>query len=146
MRILAALLLLPLCSCFMSRSTVNVPLERAKIEQLQPGTTTAKEVVERLGAPNEVIQLGHRSAYRYDFVNLKREGFTVILFTALNEDTRADRAWLFFDSKDVLTHLGSTFEGNQARYAMPWEDIHGTQAKDPAADAKPAEGQKPDGD
>jgi len=140
MRILALLSLLTLGSCFMSRSTTNVPLERAKIEQLQPGTSTAKQVVELLGAPSEVIQLGNRSAYRYDFVNLKREGFTVILFTALNEDTRADRAWLFFDSKDVLTHLGSTFEGNQARYAMPWEDIHGTAAK-PASEAK-----KPDGD
>jgi len=129
MRLLAALLLLPLCSCFMSRSTVNVPLESAKIEQLHPGTTTAKEVVELLGAPNEVIQLGNRSAYRYDFTNRKTEGFTVILFTCLNEDTRADRAWLFFDSKDVLTHVGSTFEGNNARYALPWDDIHGSEAE-----------------
>jgi outer membrane protein assembly factor BamE (lipoprotein component of BamABCDE complex) len=131
MRHLVALLLLTLSSssCFMSRSVTNVPLERAKLEQLHPGTTTAKEVVEILGAPSEVIQLGSRSAYRYDFTNLKREGFTVILFTAFNEDTRADRAWVFFDSKDVLTHMGSTLEGNDARYAMPWTDIHGTQAE-----------------
>ena len=130
MRNLAALLLLTLSSCFMSRSMVNVPLVRAKFEELKPGTTTAREVVQLLGAPSEVIQLGSRSAYRYDFTNQKREGFTVILFTCLNEDTRADRAWLFFDAKDVLTHLGSTFEGNQARYALPWEDVHGTKDAD----------------
>jgi outer membrane protein assembly factor BamE (lipoprotein component of BamABCDE complex) len=129
MRLLALLPLLTLSSCFMSRSVTNVPLERAKLEQLHPGTTTAKEVVELLGAPTEVIQLGSRSAYRYDFTNLKRAGFTVILFTCLNEDTRADRAWMFFDSKDVLTHMGSTYEGNDARYALPWDDVH----------AKPAE-------
>jgi outer membrane protein assembly factor BamE (lipoprotein component of BamABCDE complex) len=134
MRLLAALLLLTLSSCFMSRSVTNVPLERAKLEQLHPGTTTAKEVVEILGAPTEVIQLGSRSAYRYDFTDMKREGFTVILFTCLNEDTRADRAWMFFDSKDVLTHMGSTLEGNDARYAMPWDDIHGAKAQvQPAA-------------
>lgn len=130
MRLLPAFLLLFLGSCFMSRAVTNVPLERAKFEQLRPGTTTAKEVVELLGAPTEVIQLGSRSAYRYDFTNLKREGFTVILFTCLNEDTRADRAWLFFDAKDVLTHVGSTFEGNQARYALPWDDVHGTKSDD----------------
>ena len=136
MRHLAALLLLALSSCFMSRSVTNVPLERAKLEQLQPGTTTAKEVVELLGAPSEVIQLGHRSAYRYDFTNLKRAGFTVILFTALNEDMRADRAWLFFDAKDVLTHMGSTFEGDQAQYALPWEEIHGQPAEAAPAEKK----------
>ena len=139
MRHLVALLLLGLSSCFMSRSVTNVPLQRAKLEQLHPGTSTAKEVVEVLGAPSEVIQLGSRSAYRYDFTNLKRAGFTVILFTCMNEDTRADRAWLFFDSKDVLTHMGSTLEGNDARYAMPWEEIHGVPAEAKPAETKPAE-------
>jgi outer membrane protein assembly factor BamE (lipoprotein component of BamABCDE complex) len=125
MRLLAAVLLLTLSACFMSRSTVNEPLRRAQFEQLHPGTTTAKEVVELLGAPNEVVQLGTRSAYRYDFTNLKREGFTVIVFSALNEDARADRAWLFFDAHDVLTHFGSTFEADKARYQMPWSDENG---------------------
>jgi hypothetical protein len=125
MRLLAALLLLGLSSCFISRSTTNVPLRRAQLEQLHPGTTTAKEVVELLGAPSEVVQLGARSAYRYDFTNLKRAGFSIIILSFLNEDTRADRAWLFFNQYDNLTHVGSTFEGNQAEYAMPWQKIHG---------------------
>ncbi len=126
MRSLAALLLLlPLGSCFLSRSTTNQPLHAPLLSQLHPGTTTAKDAVELLGAPNEVVQLGSRSAYRYDFTNLKRAGFTIIILSFLNEDTRADRAWLFFDAKDVLTHVGSTLEGNSARYAMPWQDIHG---------------------
>jgi hypothetical protein len=69
-----------------------------------PGETTAKDVVEALGAPNEVVQLGTRSAYRYDFTVEKTAGFTLIIITFLNDDTRADRAWLFFDKDDVLTH------------------------------------------
>ena len=127
MRILAALLLLGLSSCFISRSTTNVPRQRSRLDELRPGTTTAKEVVELLGAPNEVVQLGSRSAYRYDFGIMKRAGFTIIIVSFLNEDARTDRAWLFFNKDEILTHVGSTFEGNQAQYAMPWQEIHGVE-------------------
>jgi len=127
MRILAALLLLGLSSCFISRTTTNVPLQRSRLDELQPGKSTAKQVVELLGAPNEVVQLGSRSAYRYDFAIMKRAGFSIIIVTFLNEDARTDRAWLFFDKDELLTHVGSTLEGNQAQYAMPWQDVHGVE-------------------
>ncbi len=55
---------------------------------------------------------------------LKRAGFSIIILSFLNEDTRADRAWLFFDAKDVLTHAGSTLQSKNATYAMPWVDVH----------------------
>jgi hypothetical protein len=121
------LLLLALLApaCFISRTTVNEPIWRADVDQFVPGRTTAKEVVARLGAPNEVVQLGSRTAYRYDFTVLKRAGFSLILVSFLNEDTRADRVWLFFDAKDVLTHAGATLQAADARYAMPWAHIHG---------------------
>jgi len=75
--------------CFVSRSMINEPLKRPEIDKLVPGQSTAKEAVEILGAPNEVVQLGSRTAYRYDYSIQKRAGFTVILVTVLNEDTRA---------------------------------------------------------
>ncbi|MBK7645594.1 MAG: hypothetical protein IPJ19_21610 [Planctomycetes bacterium] len=119
MRLLAALLLLLTFSLLLPfASTSNEPL-RKKHREVHAGTTTAKEAIEILGAPTEVIQLGTRSAYRYDFTTLKRAGFSIIILSFLNEDTRADRAWLFFDAHDVLTHVGSTLEGNEAEYAMP---------------------------
>ena len=111
-------------SCFVSRTMVNEPLRRAEIDRLVPGQTKAADVVAILGAPNEVVQLGSRTAYRYDFSILKRAGFTIIVLTFLNEDTRTDRVWLFFDKDDLLTHLGSTLEAKDARYAMPWQDVH----------------------
>ena len=116
------LLLAP--GCFVSRSTVNEPLARPELERFVPGTTTAKEVVEALGAPNEVVQLGNRTAYRYDFSVAKNAGFSIIIVTFLNNDLRSDRVWLFFDSKDVLTHAGSTFQSRDAEFAMPWQEIH----------------------
>lgn len=108
--------------CFMSRTSLNEPLRAPVIEGLVPGTTTASEVTALLGAPNEVVQLGQRSAYRYDFTNTKRAGLTFIVITFLNEDTRSDRIWLFFDAKDVLTHSGATFQGAGTEYSMPWDD------------------------
>jgi outer membrane protein assembly factor BamE (lipoprotein component of BamABCDE complex) len=111
-------------SCFLSRSTVNEPLRGAEIEKLLPGKTTAAEVTQLLGAPSEVVQLGARTAYRYDFSVRKRGGFSIIVLTFLNEDARSDRIWLFFDEDDLLTHAGSTSEAANARYAMPWQDVH----------------------
>ena len=108
--------------CFISRDSLNRPLRDEVAAELVPGQTTAKDVTDKLGAPNEVVQLGQRTAYRYDFTNTKRAGFTVILVTFLNEDTRSDRIWLFFDAKDVLTHTGATFQGEDTEYAMPWDD------------------------
>ena len=121
----ALLLILALApSCFVSRSMVNEPLRRAEIDRLVPGTTKAGEVTAILGAPNEVIQLGSRTAYRYDFSEQKRAGFTLIVVTVLNEDMRTDRVWLFFDKDDLLTHMGSTLQAADTRYAMPWVDVH----------------------
>ena len=121
--VLSAVSLTP--GCFIARTTVNTPLRHAELAAFEPGKTTAKDVVEKLGAPNEVVQLGTRSAYRYDFSVLKRGGFTIIVLTLLNDDTHTDRVWLFFDSKDVLTHSGATLQSTYAEYAMPWQDLDG---------------------
>jgi len=119
--LLLALLLLP--GCFLSRETTNEPLLRDLIEGLQVGKTTATEAAEILGAPSEVVELGDRSAWRYEHVVSKTAGFTLILVTFVNDDRRADRCWLFFDAKDVLVHVGTTLDAADARYAMPWQDI-----------------------
>ncbi|MBL8860331.1 MAG: hypothetical protein JNL28_17610 [Planctomycetes bacterium] len=122
---LAFLLLIPVfSSCFISRRTANEPLQEKRMETLQTGTSTAADVAATLGAPNEVVQLGKRMAWRYDFTNAKTAGFTILILTFINEDARADRAWLFFDENSVLQYAGSTLEAKHAGYAMPWQDIH----------------------
>ena len=111
-------------SCFVARTAVNEPLDIAAVRSLVPGETTAKEAVERLGAPSDVVQLGKRFAYRYDHTINKRAGLFLIVIALFNEDARQDRTWLFFDEKSVLTHVGSTFSSHRPQYAVPWEDIH----------------------
>ena len=120
-RLLPLLLLLALPGCFVSRGTTNAPIRRASLRDLVPGTSTAADATTRLGAPSEVVQLGSRTAYRYDFGTTKRAGLTLVVATFINEDTDADRVWLFFDARDVLTHVGATLEADRARYAMPWQ-------------------------
>jgi hypothetical protein len=121
---LLALLLFLAPACAITRHTDNEPLESSALQSLRPGVTTASEVVGLLGAPVDVVQLGRRSAYRYEYTNTKRAGIFLLVLGLLNEDTRADRAWVFFDENQVLTHSGVTLRGDEAEYAMPWQDVH----------------------
>ncbi len=119
--LLLAVLLTP--GCFLSRTYVNAPIEEASIAQLRPGQTTAAQVVALLGAPTEVVQLGRRSAYRYEHDQQKRAGLFLIVVVFSNNDNQADRTWVFFDENDVLSHVGTTLEADTAQYAMPWSDL-----------------------
>jgi len=123
-RPLLALLLVLLPGCAIMRTSENVPLDAARLEVLEPGTTTAAQVVEALGAPVDVVQLGRRSAYYYRFTNIKRAGLVLVVVNFLNVDERTDRAWVFFDENQVLTHVGVTLQGAEARYALPWENLY----------------------
>lgn len=122
--ILVAVLAAFLCSaCFISRDRANEPLEKQRIDALVIGQAKAADVAAALGAPTEVVQLGRRSAWRYDFTTQKTSGFTLIVVTFLNTDKRSDRCWLFFDEGDVLRHVGTTLDADDTRYAMPWQDV-----------------------
>ena len=122
---LAALVLAAsLSSCFVTRQTVNVPLEEQKLDSLVPGQTTASEVAELMGGPNEVVQLAYRSAWRYDYQVMKRSGLVLILVNFLNEDLHEDRAWVFFDKDDVMTHMGKTLQSDLSEFAMPWYELN----------------------
>jgi outer membrane protein assembly factor BamE (lipoprotein component of BamABCDE complex) len=123
-RFAAILLLSVLPACVVGYSSTNEPLDPELVQKLVPGKTTAKEVVELLGAPTEVVQLGRSSAYRYDHTVTKAAGLILVVVILGNLDSRADRLWVFFDEHAVLTHLGSTFASHHTQYAMPWEDVH----------------------
>lgn len=119
-----ALLFLCTPACAIARTSENEPLDARALHALQPGVSSAAEVVAALGAPVDLVQLGRRSAYLYRFTSSKRAALFLVLIGFYNQDTRADRAWVFFDENQVLTHVGVTLEADQAEYAMPWEDLH----------------------
>ncbi len=117
---LLGLLLLP--ACFFARTRVNEPVEAAREVNLPPGTPAA-EVVAILGAPQQVVEIGNRSAYRYEYAQTKRAGLSLIVLTMINEDTRTDRVWAFFDEEDRLTHLATSFESDGTRYKLPFQRV-----------------------
>lgn len=116
--ILAALL----PGCFWSRSSTNEPLDPALVSQLVPGQSTASDVVGLLGAPTEVVQLGRRTAYRYNHTFEKQAALFMIVLGLRGVDTQEDRVWVFFDEDLVLTHVGSTFDAEKTTYSIPpWD-------------------------
>jgi outer membrane protein assembly factor BamE (lipoprotein component of BamABCDE complex) len=118
-------LLVSLCfapGCLLDRSTTNERPDPAAVRQLTPGTTTASDVVRLLGAPSEVVQLGKRSAYRYEHTLVKRTGLWLVVFGSLNTDSHSDRVWVFFDENGLLTHVASTFASDRAEFGMAWTD------------------------
>ena len=129
--------LLP-AGCVASRFTDNEPFDPGVIESFVPGTTTAADVTNELGPPVRVVELDVRSAYLYEFTISKTTGLVLFLVNFVNSDARFDRVWLFFDSRDVLTHSGSQLSAHRARFAMPWVRVHDAE-RNAAADAKYAE-------
>ncbi len=97
---------------------------------------TAGQVVEIMGAPMQVVQLGKRSAYGYSYQVDKGVGTVLVLVNFYNSDTRSDRVWVFFDADQIVTHVGSTFSSHRAQYTIfPYSDIYDEEdAK--AADAE----------
>jgi len=113
-----------LSACAIGRQDINEPLDPEIVRTFVPGKTTAREVTERLGAPTEVVQLGRRTAYRYDGATTKSTVLFLLVVNFANQDTRSDRVWVFFDDQDVLTHFGSWWGTHRTQYALPWEDVH----------------------
>lgn len=114
-----SVLLLPLLlsSCLLSQNRVNQPLPPEAVQALKPGMTVA-EVLERLGAPVQVVELDQRSAYRFEFERTKQTGLFLFVFNMNNQETSSDRVWCFFSKDDLLTHYGTTFEAGQVSYGL----------------------------
>ena len=130
------LLALLFSGCAIARTAENEPLDPALLEQLEPGKTTARETVELMGAPVDVVQLGRRSAYLYRHTREQSTGIVLVVFNMLNQDRREDRLWVFFDESGTLTHFGSTLEAGRTQVATPFKDIY--KKDEAAADAEPA--------
>ena len=113
------LALLALPGCFLSRSRTHFPLSPEAILSLVPGSATAADVVAHMGAPTEVVQLGHRSAYRYDYTLQKQASLFLLVLNLTGTESQEDRAWFFFDENNVLTHVGANFQADTARYGVP---------------------------
>ena len=115
--LLSSLLLLP--GCFLSESTVNQPFDADLLTGMQPGTTSASEVAQRLGAPDQVVELGDGQAWLYRHTHEKQTAVFLLLLGLRGVDIQSDRVWVFFDANGTLTHLGVTLNGADAEFGLP---------------------------
>ncbi|MEZ5976816.1 MAG: hypothetical protein R3F34_01170 [Planctomycetota bacterium] len=115
--------LLLLCSllpgCFVSRAETDRPLDASAFGELVVGTSTSNDAVRLLGAPQDVVELGHGSAWHYRFSKTKRAGLFLIVVGLLNDDTQSDRVWLFFDADGRLTEAAGSFDAAAAEWELP---------------------------
>ena len=86
--LLVVSLCLPLGACWMGRAQTNEPLDAIKAAQLVPGTSKASDVVALLGGPNDVVQLGRRTAYQYIATTEKSAGLWLFALALTNVDAR----------------------------------------------------------
>ena len=138
------LLIALLCGsgCFVQKRRDRVPLDPEALSRIEPGTTTMAKVAELMGAPNEIIWSNgvmtpvdlkgttgvintflaqgedtFARAYHYRYTLYKMSGFTVILFSTASHDTKYDDAYVFFDEKGVVTHVGASIDSEKASYS-----------------------------
>ena len=117
--ILLTVVLLP--GCFISRSTVDRPLDAALVSALVPGETNADEVASLMGAPAEVVQLGRRTAWRYEYKVEKQAAAFLFVLGLRGMDTQSDRVWGVFRRGTKLDPCGILvrFRASELCFACP---------------------------
>jgi hypothetical protein len=102
----------------MSEMTIGQPLEPSAISQLQPNHSSAHDVADLLGAPNQVVELGNKSAWLYEMQKERRAGLFLLVFGTFGQEKQFDRCWVFFDENGLLTHIASSLEASTAEYNL----------------------------
>lgn len=106
-------------SCFFGERRLNRPIDPEAVGRLEIGVSTAEEVTALLGAPEQVVELGSRSAWLFRHNLEKNTGLFLILIGLYGEDVQSDRVWAFFDEDGVLSQLGTTLQADQAEHHLP---------------------------
>jgi hypothetical protein len=114
--LLGVSLLLVLGGCGITSESRGVVNEwRSGQVAFEPGRTTESEVMQALGPPSQLIDLGNRTVFYYVLEEISTTDMTLVLFNTSSTEVRYDRAIFFFDSKGVLT------EQSVSREAVDYE-------------------------
>lgn len=96
------------------------PFDSGELEKLVPGTTTAAEVSELLGAPSQVVEMSNGNAYIYKRSLAKGTALWLLVVSFGNYEKQYDQVVFFFDENDILTHYGVSLNANKASYGFPF--------------------------
>jgi hypothetical protein len=96
-----ALAWVALSGCAVTRGDLGAPFNGADISAIKKGESTQSDVVRRLGAPDNVIQLGNREVFHYYHYALKHATFLV--FSRVN--IASDEVYVFFNPNRVVDQV-----------------------------------------
>lgn len=96
------------------------PIDEKTLTHVEPGKTTAAEVMGLFGPPSQIVKLSNGNAYIYDRSLSKATGLWLVFVTFANYDTQHDRIVFFLNNKDLVTHYGSSFKSDTSSYGMPF--------------------------
>lgn len=120
--VISMLLVATICSgcAVFGRGKNFVPFDENALKQVTPGKTDASEVTQLFGPPNRIVKLSNGNAYVYERSVGKGTGLWLVVLTFVNYDTQFDRIVFFINNDGVVTHFGSSFNSDNASYAMPF--------------------------
>jgi outer membrane protein assembly factor BamE (lipoprotein component of BamABCDE complex) len=120
--LLPALLIIFLSSgCFVLGTNKNYhPFDSEALDNVQPGVTTARDIVDLFGAPTEVVEMSNGNAYLYQRSIAKGTVVWLVIVSFGNYDTQVDQIVFFFDKNDVLTHYGMSLNAKNAKFGLPF--------------------------
>ena len=101
---LALLMAVAVSGCTFHRSRLNIEDFNAKAAQIEPGKTTAGELVEILGSqPNTILPIEDgQSIYIYYFGDTKTGGLTLIIVNFLKTNSGIDSGFFILDKNKVV--------------------------------------------
>jgi hypothetical protein len=106
--------------CILGKNIENQEIDAKKLASITINHTTASEIGELFGAPNQVIKLSNGNAYIYRHSVAKATVVWLMFVSMGNYDKQYDQIVFFFDNNNILTHYGSSFEVGEASYGLPF--------------------------
>jgi len=109
LRALATTLLLALgTGCISSSAERGVPAVWSSTDDYSVGTTTRRDVLERLGPPSQILTSKDGSAFYYLLERTEARGLILLIYNTRTETTDYDRAVFFFDQEGVLVEWSAS--------------------------------------
>lgn len=100
--IFATILTLSACASWNEDAGVENHWRSPDTPEWQAGKNTNQEVMERLGPPSQIIDLGDQVVYYYMKENVQGAGYYFLVYNTSESSTKYDRAIFFFDREGLL--------------------------------------------
>ena len=110
--VLASATLLAACARYENRTGVDNTWREVDTTRFVAGETTRADVMSVLGPPSQLVNLSDGTVLYYLNEHETAQGFVLIVFNAIRQQTTFDRAIFFFDEAGVLTEAALSDEAN----------------------------------